>query len=117
MTSDLLATISLDGRFTLLNPAWEQLLGWTREELQSRARSQDFMHPDDVEQTLALILGREQDSPAERSRTFTNRYRHRGRLMALAAVERPPRRRHLVRGGQGRDRPACGSSARRCTTR
>ena len=29
MTSDLLATISLDGRFTLLNPAWEQLLGWT----------------------------------------------------------------------------------------
>ena len=28
MTSDLLAAISLDGRFTLLNPAWEQLLGW-----------------------------------------------------------------------------------------
>ncbi len=27
MTSDLLATISLDGRFTLLNPAWEHLLG------------------------------------------------------------------------------------------
>jgi hypothetical protein len=27
MTSDLLATISLDGRFTLLNPAWEQVLG------------------------------------------------------------------------------------------
>ncbi len=36
MTSDLLATISLDGRFTLLNPAWEQLLGWTREELQAQ---------------------------------------------------------------------------------
>ena len=33
MTSDLLATISLEGRFTLLNPAWEKLLGWTREEL------------------------------------------------------------------------------------
>ena len=33
MTSDLLATISLDGRFTLLNPAWEAVLGWTREEL------------------------------------------------------------------------------------
>ena len=37
MTSDLLATISLDGRFTLLNPAWEQVLGWTREELQAQA--------------------------------------------------------------------------------
>jgi PAS domain-containing protein len=36
MTSDLLATISLDGRFTLLNPAWEQLLGWSREELRQR---------------------------------------------------------------------------------
>src|ERR1035438_10930047 len=48
MTSDLLATISLDDRFTLLNPAWEQLLGWTREELQARP-IQEFMHPDDVE--------------------------------------------------------------------
>ena len=27
MTSDLLAAISLDGRFTLLNPAWEDALG------------------------------------------------------------------------------------------
>src|ERR1700738_4294103 len=44
MTSDLLATISLDGRFTLLNPAWEQVLGWTREELLSRPM-QELMHP------------------------------------------------------------------------
>jgi PAS domain-containing protein len=54
LTSELLATISLDGRFTLLNPAWEQLLGWTRDELQA-APVQHFMHPDDVEQTLALM--------------------------------------------------------------
>ena len=27
MTSDLLATISHEGRFTLLNPAWEKVLG------------------------------------------------------------------------------------------
>src|ERR1700760_4268487 len=49
MTSDLLATISLDGRFTLLNPAWERALGWTREELQSRPVA-DFVHPDDAAQ-------------------------------------------------------------------
>src|SRR5439155_370707 len=55
MTSDLLATISLDGRFTLLNPAWEQALGWTREELQANP-IQQLIHPDDVEQTLALLL-------------------------------------------------------------
>ena len=36
MTSDLLATISLDGHFTLLNPAWERMLGWTLQELQAQ---------------------------------------------------------------------------------
>src|SRR5438445_12665338 len=74
MTSDLLATISLDGRFTLLNPAWEQLLGWTREELQSRP-IQDFMHPEDVQQTLALLVAGE-ERPAQLEH-FINRYRHR----------------------------------------
>ena len=74
MTSDLLATISLDGRFTLLNPAWEQLLGWTPEELQEGPIEQ-FMHPEDVERTLALLHpGRDERDQLE---TFTNRYRHR----------------------------------------
>jgi len=73
LTSELLATISLDGRFTLLNPAWEQLLGWTREELLA-APIQHFMHPDDVEQTLALMRS---GVPEGAAQTFTNRYRHR----------------------------------------
>lgn len=74
MTSDLLATISLDGRFTLLNPAWEQVLGWTREELQANP-IQELIHPDDVEQTLALLLaGNHRPAHLE---NFTNRYRHR----------------------------------------
>ncbi len=74
MTSDLLATIALDGRFTLLNPAWEQLLGWSLEELQSRPM-QEFMHPDDVEPTLAVMQAAgEQRAQLE---NFTNRFRHR----------------------------------------
>src|ERR1700682_4832720 len=74
MTSDLLATISLDGHFTLLNPAWERVLGWTLEELQAQPM-QEFMHTDDVEQTLALMLaGGPHPAPLE---NFTNRYRHR----------------------------------------
>jgi diguanylate cyclase (GGDEF)-like protein/PAS domain S-box-containing protein len=73
MTSDLLATISLDGRFTLLNPAWEQLLGWTREELQARPMH-ELIHPDDVAQTLALMLAG--DSHPARLESFTNRFRH-----------------------------------------
>ncbi len=74
MTSDLLATISLDGHFTLLNPAWEALLGWSRAELRSRP-IHEFVHPDDVERTLALMLdGATRPSQFE---NFTNRYRHR----------------------------------------
>jgi diguanylate cyclase (GGDEF)-like protein/PAS domain S-box-containing protein len=74
MTSDLLATISLDGRFTLLNPAWEQALGWTREELEANP-VHELIHPDDVEQTLALLLaGNHRPAHLE---NFTNRYRHR----------------------------------------
>jgi diguanylate cyclase (GGDEF)-like protein/PAS domain S-box-containing protein len=74
MTSDLLATISLEGRFTLLNPAWEQLLGWTREELRERPIRQ-LVHPEDVEQTLGAILDR--DGATSEIENVTTRYQHR----------------------------------------
>jgi diguanylate cyclase (GGDEF)-like protein/PAS domain S-box-containing protein len=74
MTSDLLATISLDGHFTLLNPAWELVLGWTREELLARPIL-ELVHPDDAEQTLGLMLAGSRH-PAHLE-NFTNRYRHR----------------------------------------
>ncbi|HEY8304393.1 MAG TPA: EAL domain-containing protein [Solirubrobacteraceae bacterium] len=73
-TSDLLATISPGGNFTLLNPAWEDALGWTRAELLARPM-RELVHPDDVEQTIAMMLaGREHSA---RIANFTNRYRHR----------------------------------------
>lgn len=74
MTSDLLATISLDGCFTLLNPAWEHLLGWSRAELQSRPVV-DFVHPEDAEQLLGPMRAGS-GHPAE-VENFTTRYRHR----------------------------------------
>jgi diguanylate cyclase (GGDEF)-like protein/PAS domain S-box-containing protein len=74
MTNDLLATITLDGHFTLLNPAWEQALGWSLDELMARPMH-EFVHPDDVEQTIALTLaGRHRSAHFV---NFTNRYRHR----------------------------------------
>jgi diguanylate cyclase (GGDEF)-like protein/PAS domain S-box-containing protein len=74
MTSDLLAVISLDGHFELLNPAWEQLLGWSTEDLKAQPM-QELVHPDDLEQTLALTLvGHHR---AAQLANFTNRYRHR----------------------------------------
>jgi len=74
MTSDLLATISLEGRFTLLNPAWEHLLGWSREELQARPVA-DFVHPEDAEQLLGPMRAGN-GYPAE-VENFTTRIRHR----------------------------------------
>jgi diguanylate cyclase (GGDEF)-like protein/PAS domain S-box-containing protein len=74
MTNDLLAAITLDGRFTLLNPAWEQALGWSREELMARPMH-ELIHPDDLDQTIALTLaGRHRSAHFV---NFTNRYRHR----------------------------------------
>jgi diguanylate cyclase (GGDEF)-like protein/PAS domain S-box-containing protein len=52
MANVMLATASLDGTFTRLNPAWEATLGWTREELMSKPYV-EFIHPDDVEPTFA----------------------------------------------------------------
>jgi diguanylate cyclase (GGDEF)-like protein/PAS domain S-box-containing protein len=74
MTSDLLATISLDGRFTLLNPAWEHLLGWAPEELRGHSM-REFMHPEDAEQMLALMSA--EGGQATQLEDLTTRYRHR----------------------------------------
>ncbi|TMK98245.1 MAG: EAL domain-containing protein [Actinobacteria bacterium] len=74
MTGDLLATVSREGRFMLLNPAWEEALGWRREELLQRSL-QDLLHPDDVEQTLALLLAG--GGGVAQLENFTSRVRHR----------------------------------------
>lgn len=58
----------------MLNSAWEEVLGWSLAELQE-ASMQDFIHPDDIEQTIALAqTGRHR---AAHFVNFTNRYRHR----------------------------------------
>ncbi len=65
----------LRGRFTLLNPAWEQLLGWSRERSSKRARSPSSCIP-----TTSSRRSRCCTPAAGRSaelESFTNRYRHR----------------------------------------
>ncbi|HYB24372.1 MAG TPA: EAL domain-containing protein [Solirubrobacteraceae bacterium] len=74
LTSDLLATISLDGRFTLVNPAWQQLLGWTPADLQLRPL-REFMHPEDAEQALAAMI--ESADEGTELKNLTTRYLHR----------------------------------------
>lgn len=70
----LLCTARRDGNvFENLNPAWERTLGWTREELCSRSFI-EFIHPDDLGPTAALIATMDEGKPAIH---FQNRYRHR----------------------------------------
>ena len=56
LASDMFAIATVGGRFTRLNPAWERTLGWTREELMARPYV-EFIHPEDVEPTIAAASG------------------------------------------------------------
>ena len=72
LSRDLLCTAGFDGCFKHLNPAWEQTLGWTVQELCSRPFV-EFVHPDDREQTAAE--GARLMSVGHETRSFENRYR------------------------------------------
>ena len=68
---DLFCIANTGGYFEHLNPAWEKVFGYTRDELLAK-RFLEFVHPDDVEQTkeaLSSLAGQ------ERLPNFVNRYR------------------------------------------
>jgi PAS domain S-box-containing protein len=68
---EMLCIAGFDGYFKQLNPAWEETLGWTQEELKAFPFI-EFVHPDDREATIAaaqkLATGNDVIS-------FENRYR------------------------------------------
>jgi PAS domain S-box-containing protein len=68
---DLLCIADVEGRFLRLNPEWEKVLGYPLAELEGRIFL-DFVHPDDLEGTLAAIseLGAQREVLS-----FENRYR------------------------------------------
>ena len=71
LSLDMLCLAGLDGYFKRLNPVWEQVLGFSRQELMDHPFL-DFVHPDDVEntreETRKLVAGAIVTS-------FENRYR------------------------------------------
>ncbi len=71
MSQDLIGTANFDGYFLTLNPAWERTLGFTIAELRA-APFLSFVHPDDVEPTLAEAGKLAQGA---RAISFENRYR------------------------------------------
>jgi two-component system cell cycle sensor histidine kinase/response regulator CckA len=51
LSPDLLCIADFEGRFLLLNPAWQKTLGFSTDELLARPYV-DFVHPDDRDRTL-----------------------------------------------------------------
>ncbi|MEH3101861.1 PAS domain-containing protein [Sphingomonas adhaesiva] len=86
-TPDLLCVIDADGRYVELNPAWQDTLGWTLDELTGR-RVADHVHDEDrpaVADALAML------ARGERVTGLQVRYRRRDgdyRRLAWHAVPR-----------------------------
>ncbi|MEI6206195.1 MAG: PAS domain S-box protein [Desulfuromonadales bacterium] len=54
ISSDLMCIANITGNFVKMNSVWEKTLGYSEEELSSKPFI-DFVHPDDVENTLAVV--------------------------------------------------------------
>jgi two-component system, sensor histidine kinase and response regulator len=68
---DMLCIADFEGYFKRLNPAWEQTLGFSADEL-CRHPFLDFVHPDDRKITIAEM---KQVSEGANTISFENRYR------------------------------------------
>jgi PAS domain S-box-containing protein len=70
LSSDLIVVADFDGHFTRINPAVEQVLGYTEEEFLARPYL-DLVHPEDRERTAAeaAAIGR-----GKTTLSFENRY-------------------------------------------
>ena len=68
---DLLCIVDEEGRFVKLNPEWEKVLGFSKEELLNH-KFIDFVHPEDIHITL---IESEKLQAGEEVLNFTNRYR------------------------------------------
>ncbi|SDG22366.1 hybrid sensor histidine kinase/response regulator [Phytopseudomonas seleniipraecipitans] len=72
LSRDLLAVLRFDMHPSALNPAWEQTLGWSRQQL-TQGPLWELVHNDDLTDTLAQI---ERVTSANVSVRFVNRMRH-----------------------------------------
>ncbi|MGD9346738.1 MAG: PAS domain S-box protein, partial [Candidatus Aminicenantes bacterium] len=72
LSPDLICIAGLDGYFKYVNPAWENILGYPKEELCSKPFF-DFIHPDDHAKNEAEV---EKLASGHQTLDFENRYLH-----------------------------------------
>ena len=68
---DLLCVADTDGNFLRINPEWQDVLGYSEEELLNH-KFLDFVHPDDLHKTMQAIS---ELTKQKRVFNFINRYR------------------------------------------
>jgi diguanylate cyclase (GGDEF)-like protein/PAS domain S-box-containing protein len=68
---DLLCIHTLDGELKRVNGAFERVLGWSAEELQSHS-SLDFVHPEDADATMTVLAHL---AAGQSTLEFENRFR------------------------------------------
>lgn len=71
LSSDVMLRCRFDGIIIAVNPAWQQLLGWSETQLLG-ADTKDLIHPDDIPGTLEAM---HRSSQGESILHFENRYR------------------------------------------
>jgi PAS domain S-box-containing protein len=87
LTLDLLCTVDSNGRLSDLNPAWESILGYKREDLKGQVLT-DFVHPDDQSAAISALRAVTAESDAR----YEGRFRHHDgdyRWLAWALVSSP----------------------------
>jgi PAS domain S-box-containing protein len=71
LSKDLVCIANVDGFFYKVNPAFTDVLGYSKEELEGKPFI-DFIHPDDLEKTFKEV---EKLSNGHKTISFENRYR------------------------------------------
>jgi PAS domain S-box-containing protein len=84
LSLDMLCVCDFEGYFTQVNPAFERILGYSRDEL-TRAPFMSFVHPDDHAATLEEFASIRDGGE---TLAFENRYRSRSRSRRTTSCRR-----------------------------